>query len=379
MRIGIDATSIVSSGGLTHLFELVNCFDHKNHSKIKSIKIFASKKVLDFIPDKPIVSKHTFWFLNSNKFFRIFFQLFFFTRCIDNKIDVLFSITGDYTGSFKPLVGMSQNMLLYERDQWKEIRSIKEKTKFFLNYLRQKKCFNNSQGIIFISKYARNYILNYLSLNHKNTEVINHGISKNFINQNKFFDINFSINSNEKPFKFLYVSSIHTYKNHCNVIKAIDRLRKKKYLVTLTLIGKVIFNNAGNKMNNLIQKLDPEGNFIQHIESVSYEEMPKKYSNHNGIIFASTCENMPNILIESMASTKPIACSDKSPMPEFLRDGGYYFDAKSVNSITTCLETMLNSSSDYGILANKNLKEINKYNWEKTSTETFNYLSSINY
>ena len=37
-------------------------------------------------------------------------------------------------------------------------------------------------------------------------------------------------------------------------------------------------------------------------------------------IFASTCENMPNILIEGMSSGLPILCSNYLPMPEFLKD-----------------------------------------------------------
>ena len=46
----------------------------------------------------------------------------------------------------------------------------------------------------------------------------------------------------------------------------------------------------------------------------------------NLFVFASSCENMPNTLVEAMAIGLPIACSDRGPMPEVLRDGGVYFD-----------------------------------------------------
>ena len=46
-------------------------------------------------------------------------------------------------------------------------------------------------------------------------------------------------------------------------------------------------------------------------------------------VFASSCENMPNTLVEAMASGLPIACSDRGPMPEILRDGGTYFDPEN--------------------------------------------------
>ena len=41
---------------------------------------------------------------------------------------------------------------------------------------------------------------------------------------------------------------------------------------------------------------------------------------------------MPNILIEAMSSGLPILCSNYSPMSEFLKDGGEYFNPTSVES-----------------------------------------------
>jgi glycosyltransferase involved in cell wall biosynthesis len=377
MIIGIDASSIVSSGGLTYLFELINHINNEYHPEIKYIKVFASQKVLDYLPDHPLIIKQTFWYLNSNKVARIFFQSCLFDKYLLGQIDLLFSVTGDYIGNFRPLVGMSQNMLLYEREHWKDIPDLKERAKFYFNYIRQKICFNKADGIIFLSNYARDYIQKVLSINNKKSIIIHHGISNKFLNNKNETTKPFSYYSFENPFKFLYVSSIHTYKNQSNVIEAIAELRKKKYPVVLTLIGEVIYKKAGNKMIETIKKVDPEGKFINHILSVSYSKMSEKYSEHDGIIFASTCENMPNILIESMGCGKPIACSKKLPMPQFLKEGGFYFDALSLNSIISCLENMLISPSEYSILAKRNKKEIKKYNWEETSKKTFKFLSSI--
>jgi|TARA_B110000046_G_scaffold111159_1_gene118374 hypothetical protein len=37
------------------------------------------------------------------------------------------TITGDYIGNFRPYVVMFQNMMLYDREFWKEIKNYKEK------------------------------------------------------------------------------------------------------------------------------------------------------------------------------------------------------------------------------------------------------------
>jgi glycosyltransferase involved in cell wall biosynthesis len=83
---------------------------------------------------------------------------------------------------------------------------------------------------------------------------------------------------------------------------------------------------------------------------------------------------MPNILLESMGAAKPIACSDKMPMNEFLKEGGIYFNASSVNSIFEVLEKMLNSLKSFGVLNHRNKEELKKYTWNKTSSETFKFI-----
>jgi hypothetical protein len=46
---------------------------------------------------------------------------------------------------------------------------------------------------------------------------------------------------------------------------------------------------------------------------------------HDLLIFASLCENLPNILLEAMNSRLLIACSSVEPMPSVLKGGGIYF------------------------------------------------------
>jgi len=378
ISIGIDATSIVDGGGLNHLKELV-----ENYQKQKSthkIIIYASKKVLDQLPNHPRLFKHNFRLLNKSRAHRLFFQFFLFDNYLKSECDIFLTVAGDYVGSFRPYIAMSQNMMLYERQFWKEIKSLKEKAIFFFNYKRQKKCFKNAEGIIFLSQYAKDYISRSLKIENKNTSIIHHGISPKFLS--KKFSLN-QINeySMNNPFRFLYVSTVHVYKNQWNVVEAISKLRQKGYPVALTLIGNVIYKPSGDRLNKVINQLDPDNQFVNHILNIPHGEIADKYFVHDGIIFASTCENMPNILLESMASGKPIACSNKQPMPEFLKDGGFYFNANSVNSIFETLEKLLNSLKKFEKLNKLNVQELKKYNWEETTTKTIEFIekSYLNY
>ena len=183
INIGIDATSIVDGGGFTHLYEFLNNYNVEMHQASHNLIIYASKKVLNSLPNHSKFLKRNFSFLNKTRFHRIFFQTFLFDKFLKSECDIVFSITGDYTGSFRPYIAMSQNMMLYEREFWREIKNLKERGKFYFNFKRQQKCFKNSEGIIFLSKYAKEYITGSLNIKHKDSSIIHHGISQRFINK----------------------------------------------------------------------------------------------------------------------------------------------------------------------------------------------------
>ena len=125
-----------------------------------------------------------------------------------------------------------------------------------------------------------------------------------------------------------------------------------------------------------MKEKDPDGKFIKYIPEVPHEKLPKYYSSHDAVIYASSCENMPNILIESMASGLPIACSDKEPMPEFLKTGGYYFDADSIDSIMQAVNKLLKDKNPMR-KTNQNLAEVEKLKWVETSKKTFSFMVNL--
>lgn len=377
MRVGIDASNVGGGGGITHLKELLEHID--NVSKfygIEEIIIFSSEKILEELPVSKILKKVTFDELNKSIFTRLRFQVSGFDEEITKRCDILFSVTGDYIGKFKPMVGMSRNMLLYEREIWREIKQPKEILRFWLNFKKQERCFKNAEGIIFISTFAQEYANKALPIAEKKQIKIPHGLSHRFTGIVKI-QKHISEYTLENPFNFLYVSTVHVYKNQWRVVKAIGNLRKKGYPVTLTLIGSVIFKPAGDLLEKTIEEVDLSGEFIKNIGHVSYNNIEQYYKDAAGIIFASNCENMPNILMESMASGVPIICSNKEPMPEFLKNGGHYFDPKSIDSLESAILEFLSQPEKRQKMAERNLQEVKNYTWKKTADETFKFIYQI--
>ncbi|GJM61495.1 glycosyltransferase family 1 protein [Persicobacter diffluens] len=371
-KIVIDATNIGLGGGVTHLIELLK----HSHLCESQIIVYASENTLARL-DGDRVIKRTHPLLNKSIFHRIFYQKVYFDReLFREKEAILFSITGDYSGTFSPMVGMSRNMLLYEREHWDYLNNPKESLKFFLGYLRQRRSFRKAKHIIFISKYAQQYVSDKLNLPTSKSTVIHHGVSRRFVNSPSCND---SINdfSVKRPFVFTYVSTIHTYKNHVPLIEAVGQLRKEGFPVKLRIIGGIINRKAGKAMFSAMKKVDRSCLFIEYLEHQPYEEIEKHYKNSHGLVYSSTCENMPNILIEAMSSGVPIACSDKQPMPEFLKGNGYYFDALDVMSVKNAMINLMEDPKASKEMAERNMEEVQKYSWEKTAKESFSILKRV--
>ena len=126
------------------------------------------------------------------------------------------------------------------------------------------------------------------------------------------------------PYKILYVSIIDQYKHQWHVVNAVNILRKEGYPICLDLVGPS-YSPALRRLNSTIEKVDPLGQWVSYQNEIPSMNYIKRYANADLGLFASSCENMPNILLEMMASGLPIVSSDRGPMPDILLDGGLYF------------------------------------------------------
>ena len=364
MNLIIDATSKISGGGRIYLDKI---YFYAPHQFIKTLD-YSSDRIIDC--SNKYINKGTLGIL----FWRIFLREKEFSK-IKNKC--IFSPFGDYFGNQKPYVSMSQNMLIFEKNERAKFGISLTRLKLkVLNYL-QKKSFINSQGIIFISNYAKDYIINKLKIDDHNFVVINHGISSKFFKiPKKQFELdNYSINN---PFEILYVSNILPYKNHVETIEAVHQIRKDGIPIKLTIVGKIDSVKYGNKVKRLISQYNSmENEYIFHHENISHFEIKNFYHNADAFIYSSTCENMPNILIEAMSSGLPIVCSKAGPMKEFLKNAGYFFDSNSIPNIKKQIIQMLKNKNDREEKCKSSYNLSKAYSWKNCSDQTFTYLNQI--
>jgi glycosyltransferase involved in cell wall biosynthesis len=96
--------------------------------------------------------------------------------------------------------------------------------------------FRRSDGVIFLTDYARSVVLKVTGKISGLTCVIGHGVSKRFYAESKT-QKSIEEYSVANPFQIIYVSTVDAYKHQLPVIEAMQVLRGRGYPVKLTMIG----------------------------------------------------------------------------------------------------------------------------------------------
>jgi len=160
------------------------------------------------------------------------------------------------------------------------------------------------------------------------------------------------------------------------VAEAVKQLRSEGFSIAIDFIGPA-YKPALQRLQQIQDKYDPTGEFIHYQGLVPYEELPERYHQADGFVFASSCENMPNILLEAMASGLPIVCSNRGPMPEILGKAGIYFDPEQPSQIADALRMLLNDLALRQQSAKAAYESAKKYTWKRCADETFAFLAHV--
>ena len=370
----IDAANLRSGGAITHITEMLNNL-RDDQFLFKKVVIAGGDKTVGRIHDRAWVQKITHKWLNKGLPYILLWKLFYLRKHLSDNQGIFFSPAGTYIGDYQPYCAMSRNMLIFDLRESRRYGWSWMRFKFWLLRKVQRRSFEKACLIIFISKYAKETIAPFLKKDISNMPVIHHGINKRFeCKPREQFGIEHY--SFKDPFKLLYVSPISVYKHQWVLIKAVSRLRNEGYPLRLDLIGDS-YGPSLKKVNRTLLGIRESEKFIFYHGRVPYEAIHNFYIEADGFAYCSTCENMPNILIEAMNSGLPIACSNFPPMSEFLGESEFYFDPTQVDDIYKILKDYLDSPVKRYEHALNSFSRSLEYSWEKCAERTFSTLANI--
>jgi len=182
--IGIDASRCRSGGAINHIIGFLENADPIKF-KISEIHIWAYKDLLDKLPKKKWLFKHTHKFINSNLVLQLLWQAFVLHKSAQNvKCDFVLNLDAGTVSQFEPSITISRDMLSYEPGTKQLFKFSLARLRIEILYYIQNYSLRKSKKCIFLTNYARKIIMKSTGFL-KYTKIIPHGVGKNFIKNPK--------------------------------------------------------------------------------------------------------------------------------------------------------------------------------------------------
>jgi len=377
LHLGIDAVNIRQGGGLTHLSQLLQAADPVA-AGFDRVTVWSNQATADVLPSRPWLMKRVAPWMVASLPRRMLGQQFQLAQELRaSGCDVLFSPGGTLPQSCgMPMVTMSQNMLPFEPLEAARFGRLSlMRLKMRVLRYSQGRSFQRADGLIFLTHYAEQAVSLALGGLRCPTALVPHGIEARFLQapraQRRLEEC-----SGAQPFRVLYVSILMPYKHQMAVAQAAADLHARGMPIEMQFVG-AAWGRYGKEFARLIRSLDPEGGFLKWSGHEPFESLHRFYRDADAFVFASSCENLPNILIEAMASGLPIACANRGPMPEVLGDAGVYFEPESPSEISGALQVLAGDDPLRAKLAQKAWKKAQDYSWQRCAIETFEFIAKV--
>lgn len=374
--LGIDAMNIRDGGGVTHLREVIS---HINDSDLPFDKVivWGNHLCLEAIPDKVWLTKIQPLKKDAGILKTTIWQVFQLSSAAkQSNCSILFIAGGSSFTSFKPYVTICHNMLPFTENALELYGVRSRRLKFQLLRFIQLQTFRRAKGVIFLSNWAMQHLRSLIAKSDLLSTVIPHGINSGFHITNRVHR-NIAECNQEQPFTIIYISRIEPYKKQLEVIQCLKKVRLNTgWPIRLVLAGLASDHSYLQEMHQLIEKSSKDENWISYMGPVPYENLREIYTSADLAVFASTCENMPIILLEKMAAGLPIVCSNVAPMPDFLEEAGVLVDIDDESGFLYRFQSLIENREQRVKISHIAQTNALKYQWSKTAKETFQFLFS---
>ena len=381
MKLGIDASNTRAGGTATHLIELLRAACPPDFG-FDQVIIWAGSAFLGRIEERgwltkvaePLLEQAANPYLDRRHLQRAWWQRFRLRQLAQAAgCDLLFAPGGVHNSGFRPTVTMSRNMLVFDPHEARRYGWSPARLRLWILRRLQGHSFRTADGMIFLTEYAREVISRATGLAAAKSTVIAHGVNQKFSLPPRPQQP-ISAYSHDRPYRVLYVSTVDTYKHQWNVAEAIARLRAAGLPVILDLVGPA-YRAGMQKLTEKLAVLEGSADFVRYRGEVPYDVLHDFYANADLKVFASSCENLPNILLQAMAAGLPIACSRCRPMPDVLGEAGVYFDPEDPADLTRAIETLIRSPELRARNAAMGYECARQYSWKRCAAETFTFLA----
>jgi len=368
MRIVVNALSARQGGGQTYVINLLRSFPERFAAEIF---ILAPDSLSLPLGKENVMRIRVKWPV-ENPFTRAIWEWFCLPKLLKQlDADVLFCPGGIIGGRIPEgckTVTTFQNMIPF---------NLMQRQRYSLGYMRVRnwlleralsRSMAKADRVICISEFARRVIEQKVSGLPGKTIVIPHGINPIF-------------RENHQPRPawllagdyFLYVSILDVYKAQLEVVRAFALLKARRPTSEKLVLTGPDRSHYARKVRDEIERLGLQDDVVL-TGPVPHEALPSLYRHALINIFASECENCPNIMLEALASGRPLLASCREPMPEFGGDGAIYFDPSSPDELAVKLVSVIDDPDRLREMSYRARERSLLYDWEQTARTTWDLI-----
>jgi glycosyltransferase involved in cell wall biosynthesis len=292
------------------------------------------------------------------------------------RADVLFCPGGSIpalVGVGRLRVTMSRNMLPFDRRERARYKSGYIKVRIAILERLLMRSMITADLVIFVSQHAERVITESARGSIGRSVVIPHGVGEVFRSAPQSPSLDWLPAQDY----VLYVSNFEPYKHQVSVVRAFAILKTGRHAETkLLLVGPASSPSYTSAVHHEIRRLGLESDVIVRA-SLPQHELAGVYIRARAGVFASTCENCPNILLEAMAAGLPLVVSDRPPMPEFAKEAVLYADPENPVELADQLGKLLDSSALSADFAQRATEASRLFDWSSTAYRTWQTILDV--
>jgi glycosyltransferase involved in cell wall biosynthesis len=166
----------------------------------------------------------------------------------------------------------------------------------------------------------------------------------------------------ERPI-VLSVSAKRPHKNLLRLIEAVALLEADARPVVV-IPGYPTWHES--QLRERARELGVDGGF-RFLDWVSPEQLEGLYAAASAFVFPSLYEGFGLPVLEAMARGVPVACSDRSSLPEVAGDAALLFDPESPEAIAAAISRLLGDPAEAERLRTAGRAQAAKFTWEATA------------
>ena len=170
----------------------------------------------------------------------------------------------------------------------------------------------------------------------------------------------------------LYVGNAYPHKNIGGLIRAFKIIKDKN--LSLVLVGKEDY--FYRRVKKEAEKEDALAG-VNFTGFVSDEELAALYRNARLYCFPSFYEGFGLPPLEAMTYGVPVVSSDRSCLPEILKDSAEYFNPDDLDQTAKILYDISSNEIRRADLIKKGYEQVKKYSWEQCARETLRVYEEI--